>query len=626
MTETLAQRAQMDADIVCVGFGPATAGFLTALTRGMLNEDGTPRVESTVMPGMPPQVICYERADDIGFGVSGVVTRARFIRPSFQERDLPAEIPMCAPVTEEKLLYMLDPGKAGRRSPLLKAADTVIKTAAKILPYQDCAFSLPWIPPFMRKHGGLVMSMGQFMHFAGNEIMATGMAQIWPGTPVAQTLHDEKEHTVTGVRLADQGVAKDGTPDPATFMPGMDVHAALTVLGDGPVGSAGRDLDERLGLPQGNSRREWALGMKMVVELPETCRLKPGTVWHTFGYPEPEIAGFLYVLPDNTATLGILVPSWFHSPIRTGYRYLQHWMRHPAVWKHIAGGTMRSWGAKSLQEAGRTGEPFLCGDGFARIGEGSGTTNILLNSGVDEAWRSGTLLAEGVLELMAAGKPFTKDNLEQAYQERRRADILDKEAKQARHSRDGFAHSFVTGVIGMGLAGLTGGLLYVPGHRKPVWRNRPTLREYYRGRIPEADLLRLTKNCRAHGESLHDALMDFIGWEQIPYDGKLLVSHQDALLMGGKVRAPEGYADHVRFVRPELCARCEAQICVEMCSGQALTANPGGGTPLFDREKCVHCGACLWNCSTPARPRDPECDETNIRFLAGAGGLHSAEN
>ena len=42
-----------------------------------MNEDGTPAVESRVMPGMPPQVICYERADDIGFGVSGVVTRAR---------------------------------------------------------------------------------------------------------------------------------------------------------------------------------------------------------------------------------------------------------------------------------------------------------------------------------------------------------------------------------------------------------------------------------------------------------------------------------------------------------------------------------------------------------------------
>ena len=30
-------------------------------------------------------------------------------------------------------------------------------------------------------------------------------------------------------------------------MPGMDVHAALTVVGDGPVGAVGRQLDAALG-------------------------------------------------------------------------------------------------------------------------------------------------------------------------------------------------------------------------------------------------------------------------------------------------------------------------------------------------------------------------------------------
>jgi len=45
--------------------------------------------------------------------------------------------------------------------------------------------------------------------------------------------------------------------------------------------------------------------------------------------------------------------------------------------------------------------------------------------------------------------------------------------------------------------------------------------------------------------------------------------------------------------------------------------------PAFDREKCVHCGACLWNCSQP-HPTNPE--RTNVDFRAGAGGLHSAEN
>jgi electron-transferring-flavoprotein dehydrogenase len=51
-----------------------------------------------------------------------------------------------------------------------------------------------------------------------------------------------------------------------------------------------------------------------------------------------------------------------------------------------------------------------------------------------------------------------------------------------------------------------------------------------------------------------------------------------------------------------------------MCSGQALT-HGSTAVPLFDREKCVFCGACLWN-----------CPEGNIEFRAGAGGLHSAQN
>jgi len=39
--------------------------------------------------------------------------------------------------------------------------------------------------------------------------------------------------------------------------------------------------------------------------------------------------------------------------------------------------------------------------------------------------------------------------------------------------------------------------------------------------------------------------------------------------------------------------------------------------PVFDREKCVHCGACVWNCAQPL-PDNPE--RTNIAFRAGAGG------
>ena len=167
-------------------------------------------------------------------------------------------------------------------------------------------------------------------------------------------------------------------------------------------------LDERFGLPAGHARREWAVGMKFVIELPEDTTLEPGTVWHTFGFPEPEIFGFLYVHPDRLVSVGIFVPSWLGNPQRTAYRYLQHYMQHPALWRYLKHGTLRSWGAKSLEESGLHGEPFLSGDGFARIGEGSGSTNMLTGSGVDEAWTTGVQLAEAVIELLRAGLPFTQ--------------------------------------------------------------------------------------------------------------------------------------------------------------------------------------------------------------------------
>jgi len=608
----------MEVDIACVGFGPAMGGFLTTLARGLTREDGTPAADSRVAPGLPPQIVCFERADDIGVGVSGVVTRARGIRASFPNLD-PAQIPLAAPVRHERVLYLLDPIGASRRSRTLRAADRIVRALRAVLPFEDDALELPWIPGFLRKDGGLILSLGQFSQWVGAELMATGAVQLWPATPVASALIEERR--VAGVRLVDQGTTKDGAPASA-FVPGMDVRAALTVIGDGPVGSVGRQIDDEFGMPEGRHRRDWALGMKMVVDLPDRATLAPGTVLHTFGYPEPEIFGFLYVNDARTASLGIFVPSWFDSPVRTAYRYLQHWMMHPYLWRHLEGGRLRSWGAKSLQESGRQGEPYLAGDGYARIGEGSGSTNVLTGSGVDEAWTTGTLLAEGVLELLKAGAPFTRDNLERAYVARRRASWVETEGRIAERARNGFQRGFIRGLLGMGLAGLTKGRLSFGGSpKRPYERVRP-IEEYFAGRVTAEEIDRLRRQCAASGAGLHDALMDRSGWPPIPYDGQLLVSRQDALLLGGKVQAPAGYADHVIFLDPALCRDCRVKLCIEVCSGQAITASQDE-VPVFDREKCIHCGACYWNCTQPSAG-DPE--KTNVDFRPGTGGLHSTEN
>jgi electron-transferring-flavoprotein dehydrogenase len=502
---------------------------------------------------------------------------------------------------------------------MLRVADSLIRAGKWMLPVKEQAFELPWTPAFLHKHGGFVCSLGQFNQWVANQLMASGTVQLWPNTPVAKALTDGPR--VLGVQLLDQGTGRNGEPADG-FMPGMEVRAALTVIGDGPVGPVGQQLDRELGLPEGHAQHDWAVGAKMVIDLPEGCDLEPGTVLHTFGYPEPEIFGFFYVHPGKVVSAGIFVPSWFDSPVRSTYRYLQHWLMHPYIWRYVKGGKLRSWGAKTLQESGRRGEPHLAGDGFARIGEGSGSTNVLTGSGVDEAWATGKILAEGVLQLLAEKKPFTRENLDQVYVQKRRSHRMDQESQAAEKSRDGFQRGVVTGMIGMALAGFTGGKLAMPGKPMPPYRRVPTIEEYYRGKISEMEIAKIRKDCVARGVSLHHTLMDRAGWPAIPFDGQLLVTHQDALLLGGKVQAPPGYADHVAFLYPRICEKCENQLCVEVCSGQAITPGPKG-VPAFDREKCVHCGACLWNCTQPLSPRS---EATNLQFRAGAGGLHSAEN
>src|SRR6266542_182136 len=140
------ERQSMAVDIACVGFGPAMAGFLTTLSRRLAAQD-RPVLESTASPGMPLQVVCYERSDDPGFGVSGVLTRARGIRAAFPDLDA-SQVPMAARVTKEKIIYLLDPVGASRRPPTLRAADAAIRLARFAFRYEADAIELPYTPAF----------------------------------------------------------------------------------------------------------------------------------------------------------------------------------------------------------------------------------------------------------------------------------------------------------------------------------------------------------------------------------------------------------------------------------------------------------------------------------------------
>ena len=179
------ERQEMQADIVVTGFGPAAAGFLTTLAPELAKtkEDGTPLYESKAMPGCPLQVMCYERADDTGFGVSGVVTKADAIRASFP--DFVKEVPNAVEVKAEKTAYLFDYLGCSKRSFSTKFVDLCFKMGFFMRGGKWKARELPLTPPFMDKRGGVVMGIGAFTGWAAQKVMESGMAQIWPGSPVA---------------------------------------------------------------------------------------------------------------------------------------------------------------------------------------------------------------------------------------------------------------------------------------------------------------------------------------------------------------------------------------------------------------------------------------------------------
>ena len=96
---------------------------------------------------MPLQVLCYERADDICRGRERCCNAAQGIRETFPELD-PAEIPMAAAVTEERVLYLLDPIGATSRSFLPAPGFPSPRAGSKLVRVEDDAFELPWTPAF----------------------------------------------------------------------------------------------------------------------------------------------------------------------------------------------------------------------------------------------------------------------------------------------------------------------------------------------------------------------------------------------------------------------------------------------------------------------------------------------
>ena len=514
----------------------------------------------------------------------------------------PTQIPMAMPVKDEKVLYLLDPIGASRRSGALRTADR----PANLRPLlsEDRAIELPFTPSFLHKEGGLILSIGQLIQWMAGQVMAHRH-----GPGLARDPGRRGPHRGPGGawRAPPRPGRGQGRP-PRGVLP----RRAWTCTRASPwwptVRSArwGDSSTSCSECPRAHARNEWAVGMKFVVDLPEDTLLTPGTGDpHASAIPSPNLR--LPLRPPRPGGLGRhLRPHLVRVPPARATAICSTTFNTPA-----SGGTSRG-------PACAPGAPSLCSSPGAAASHSWPETALLASARAP---------ARPTSYLLRGRRGLRHRNLAG----RGRIEIL--EAGQALHPREpgeGLRRAAGDELGGAGDPAGREGPRRLPeggghGHSRhgplrPVWREElpgrgaappgdeiGTLEDFYAGKIPAEEIALLRTQCAEKGVPLHDALMDRVGWPQVVLDGEMLVSIRMHCSWAARCRRRPGtpitWCSSTRQSVPDLP---EAGVRGGLLGGGA--ASRRGRRPDFDREKCVHCGACLWSCPTRlpgSRSREP---------------------
>src|SRR5712692_6260558 len=233
------ERESLEMDVVFVGAGPANLSGALHLARLVAkHNDGVANTRREGKSLGDIQIAVIEKGASVGAHIlSGAVMDPRGLAeliPDFVEQGAPLE----TPVKEDHFLYLT--AKHALRSPIT--------------------------PPPLRNHGYYIVSLNRLTAWLGEKCEEAGV-NIFPEFPGADILYDEDDRVV-GVRTGDKGIDKEGKRKP-NFEPGVDLHAKVTVLGEGPRGSLVKQLTQRLNLDDGREPQVYSLGVKELWELPD---------------------------------------------------------------------------------------------------------------------------------------------------------------------------------------------------------------------------------------------------------------------------------------------------------------------------------------------------------------------
>jgi electron-transferring-flavoprotein dehydrogenase len=416
----------------------------------------------------------------------------------------------------------------------------------------DRAVRLP-VPPTMRNHGNVIVSVSQLGRFLA-EVAEEGGAVILPETVGRSLL--VADDAVVGVRTGDKGRGREGEELPR-FEAGSDLRAKVTILAEGTQGHLSLAAFDRFGLA-GSSPQTWALGVKEVWRVPRPLR----DVIHTMGWPLRPAAryrefggSFVYPMGEDMVTIGMVVGLDYRDASVSIHDLLQQLKTHPRIRPILQGGERIAWGAKTIPEGGFVALPRqLHAPGLLVVGDSAGLVNVPALKGIHYAVESGRLAAE------AAWRSLTGGDLG-SYDTALRSSFVWRDLRAVRNMRQAFGAGFWRGSALAGLATLTG------------------------GRIPTGD--KPTESDASHEIFSGDGASAY----PAP-DGLLTFDKLSSVFLSGN-RTRDDQPSHIRVatrVPAEL-----GELWVNMCPAQVYEAGPPGEDGLVEvvvtPSNCVQCGA-----------------------------------
>ncbi|MFZ4397749.1 MAG: 4Fe-4S dicluster domain-containing protein [Kiritimatiellia bacterium] len=521
-------RDRMTFDIVGVGCGIATLSTVLRLLKRVRN-DGA----ASSRP--PPSVLIIEKGASIGaHSMSGAVVDSESLADLLTLDEFTA-LPRFATVQKESFQYL---------------------TASK-------ALRVPWVPPLMQAEGFPIVSLSAVTRYLAGLCEKAG-AEIYCGFPAVELLRENGR--VTGVRLGDKGVDKDGKKR-SMFLPGADLMARTVILGEGACGFLSEQLIEQDQM-RGPNPQTYAVGIKELLEIPER-KGSAGTIMHTFGYPldsKTYGGGFVYCLSDTLVAVGMVTALDYRNPTLNPHDLFRLFKRHPRVQPFLAGGKVVEYGAKVLPEGGVHSVPGLVADGAILVGDAGGLCNSLRLKGVHLAVQSGLAAGDTLFACWQNGD-WSKAAL-QKYPAQLQKSRGWKELEKIRNVRASFHFGTIPGMMSVGMSLGSAGML-PPGRLplKPDWESMRALSSVTPCQLPP----------KTEG----------------PESNQQLDKLSDVFF--SKTHHEENQPSHLKIPDPEKCKRCIPKYdapCTRFCPAQVYVLNDDKQGVHIDFANCLHCKTC----------------------------------